>query len=221
MANDPANNGGAGYAGQAGITSPGSGHNARALQHRIQQDARRTTVAVRIIKTYGGGTAGAPTADVQPMIDQVDGLGYPTPHGPVYGVAVGRVHSGAGAIISDPQPGDIFEMHVHDRDITKLKNTGAQSSPDTARRGSMADGVLGHAMVTKAPDQYVMFKPEGGFVVTDRAGNIVETFKDSKMMTLTVPAGGILALGGNPAKGGTFGFVQTDQGVSTIVKAKL
>ncbi len=77
---DSADNGGQGYAGQAGITSPGSGHNARALQHRIQQDARRTTVPVKIIKIYGGGTAGTPTADVQPLIDQVDGLGEPEQH---------------------------------------------------------------------------------------------------------------------------------------------
>ena len=218
---DPADNSGQGYAGQAGVTSPGSGHNARALQHRIQQDARRTAIPVKILKVYGGGTAGTPTADVQPLIDQVDGLGYPTPHGPVYGIAVGRPQSGAGAVISDPQPGDIYMLHIADRDITTLKNTGAQASPGSNRRGSMADGVLGHAMLTKTTDQYVMFKPEGGFVVADKAGNVVETFTDSKTMTLTVPAGGTLALGGNPANGGTFGFVMTDQGTSTIVKAKL
>lgn len=213
-------NGGQGYAGQAGLTAPGSGHNSRALQHRIAQDARRTTVPVKVLKVYGGGTAGTPTADVQPLIDQVDGLGNPTPHGPVYGVGVGRAHSGSGAIISDPVIGDIYMMHVHDRDITKLKNTGQQASPDSDRRGSMADGVLGHAMLTKTTNQYVMFKPGGGFVVADQAGAIIETFPD-KRMTFTPASGGTVILGGTGTDGGTYAFVQTVSGPSTVVKAKV
>ena len=132
-----------------------------------------------------------------------------------------RVHSGSGAIISDPVAGDDYVMSVSDRDISTYLASGQQSAPGSKRRGSLSDGILHHAVRSPKPTQYLFFKPGGGFVVSDNAGNVVETFPDSKKMTLTVPSGGLLALGGDPAKGGTFGFVMTDQGPSTIVKAKL
>jgi len=210
-----------GYTGHRVITSGGSDHNLRRLQIEGVHDERRTTVPVKIVAVHGGGVGPAPTADVQPLVDQVDGLGNRTPHAPSYNVPVSRVNGANGAIISDPVAGDIMIMSVADRDISKLKNTGQQSAPGSKRRGSLSDGIIHHAVLSGVPDQYVFFKPEGGFVVSDRAGNVVETFKDAKMMTLTVPAGGIVALGGNPSKGGTFGFVQTDQGFSTVVKARL
>ncbi len=209
------------YTGHRVVTSGGSDHNLRRLQIEGVHDERRTTVPVKIIAIHGGGVGPAPTADVQPLIDQVDGLGNRTPHAPSYNVPVSRNHSGNGAIISDPVAGDIMIMSVADRDISTLKKTGQQSAPGSKRRGSLSDGIIHHAMLSGTPDQYVFFKPEGGFVVADRAGNVVETFKDAKMMTLTVPAGGIVALGGNPSKGGTFDFVQTVSGPSTVVKAKL
>ena len=210
------------YTGHQATTSAGSDHNAQDLQINGDHDERRTTVPVKIIKVYGGGVGAAPTADVQPLIDQVDGLGNRTPHGTVYGVAVSRNQSASGAIINDPVVGDFMVLSVADRDISTFKTTGAQSAPGSKRRGSLADGILHRAVgMSGTPSQYVEFKPAGGFVVADSAGNIVETFISPKKMTLTVPMGGLLTLGGDPAKGGTFGFVMTDQGTSTIVKAKI
>ncbi len=210
-----------GVTGHQDISDGGSSHNSERLHIASAQDERRHVVIVRVLKTYGGGVDAAPTVDVQPLINQVDGLGSPTNHAPIYGLPVSRVHSGSGAIISDPMAGDDYVMSVADRDISKYLASGQQSSPDSKRRGSLSDGILHHAVRSPKPTQYLFFKPAGGFVVADSAGNEVETFPDTKMMTLTVPTGGILALGGDPAKGGTFGFVMTDQGTSTVVKAKL
>ena len=210
-----------GVTGHQDISDGGSAHNSEALHLREAQDERRHVVIVRVLKTYGGGVGAAPTVDVMPLVNQVDGLGNATNHAPIYGLPVSRVHSGNGAIISDPVAGDDFVLSIPDRDISKYLASGQQSSPDSKRRSSLSDGILHHAVRSPQPTQYVMFKPAGGFVVADSAGNVVETFTDTKTMTLTVPTGGTLALGGNPAKGGTFGFVMTDQGTSTIVKAKI
>ena len=97
---------------------------------------------VRVTKVYGGGVGAAPTADVQPLINQVDGLGNATPHAPIYGLPVSRVHSGNGAIISDPVAGDDYILSIPDRDISKYLASGQQSSPDSKRRSSMSDGIL-------------------------------------------------------------------------------
>jgi len=209
-----------GYTGHRVITSGGSEHNLRRLQIEGVHDERRTTVLVKIVKVHGGGVGPAPTADVQPLVDQVDGLGNRQPHAPAFNVPVSRVHGANGAVLSDPVPGDIMVMSIADRDISTLKNTSQQSAPGSKRRGSLSDGIIHHAVLSGTPDQYVFFKPEGGFVVADRAGNVVESFKDSKTLTLTPAAGGMVLLGGN-GKTGTFDFVQTVSGPSTNVKARL
>ena len=211
-----------GYTGFQTPTTAGSERNIEQLHIAGQHDERRTMMPVRVVVVHGGGVDAAPTADVVPIVHQTDGLGNPTPHGMVYGVAVGRVHSGSGAIISDPVAGDVYMMTVADRDISKLKANGGQpSAPDTFRRGSPSDGVLHHAMLTGAPKQALFFKPDGGIKIFDKGGAVIETSSDGKTVTVIPAAGGTIVLGGDPSKGGTFGFVQTDQGASTVVKAKV
>ena len=208
------------YTGHQAVTSSGSDHNVERLHIDAVLDERRTAMPVKIVKIYGGGVDKAPTADVQPLVDQVDGLGNRTPHAPVYNVPVSRVHGGNGAVISDPVAGDIMVMSIADRDISTLKKTGAASAPGSKRRSSLSDGIVHHAMLSGKPDQYIYFKPEGGFVLADRAGNVVESFKDAKTLTLTPASGGFVLLGGDGSSG-TFDFVQTVSGPSTTVKAKL
>jgi hypothetical protein len=209
------------YAGQAGITAPGSGHNSRALQHRIAQDARRGLMPVRIVKVTGGGIDGPPVCDVQPLVKQADGLGNTTSHGVIYGVSTGRQHSGSGSLISDPVVGDVYAMMPADRDVSKLRRNGWQESgPDSARRGSLSDGVLHHALTGKAT-QAVFFKPGGGVKIFDKGGAFIETSADGKTVTVTPADGGTVYLGGDPSKGGTFDFVMTASGPSSSVKAKL
>lgn len=217
-----------GYVGHQVPTSSGSDHNTERLHIESAMDERRTMVPVRIVKVYPGKDGAAPTADVQPLIDQVDGLGNRTPHAVVYGVAVGRNHSGSGAFTSDPVAGDTYKMHVADRDISSFKATGQQAGPGSKRRSSLSDGVLGQAINAKPPTQGVTCKPGGGIIVFDKGGARIETSADGDTVTITNKSGAtvllqgdLTILGGDPAKGGTFGFVQTDAGTSSVVKAKL
>ncbi len=218
------------YTGHRAVTSSGSSHNVERLHIDRSLSEHRTAVPVKVVKVYPDPNGGAPTADVQVMVDQVDGLGTnPTPHAVVYGVTVGRVHSGSGAVVSDPVAGDLYHMAIHDRDVSKFKASGGQqSSPDTKRRGSLSDGHLTHAIMSKAPTQAVVFKPGGGVKIFDQGGAIIETSADGKTVSVINASGaevllqnGMTFVGGDPAKGGTFGFVQTDAGTSTVVKAKL
>ena len=217
-----------GYIGFQVPTSSGSDHNAERLHIEGVMYERRTTVHVKVMKVYPDPNGGAPTADVMPMIDQVDGLGNRTPHAMVYGVAVGRVHSGSGAFTSDPVAGDLYTMHVSDRDISGLKATSQPSAPSSGRRSSMSDGVLGKAVLAGKPKQGVTCKPGGGIIVFDQGGASMETSADGKTVTIKNASGlevvlqdKIAFVGGDPAKGGTFGFVMTDAGTSAVVKAKL
>ena len=209
-----------GYTGYQTPTSGGAAQNIDRLATRGALDEHRTTMLVQIMKLYGGGEGAAPTADVVPAIHQTDGLGNVTPHGMIYGVAVARQSSGSGSVISDPSVNDYFLMHVGDRDTTKFRNSGQPSAPDTFRRGSPSDGVLTHQVLAPAPKQFVRFKPEGGIRIVDSAGGIIETFAD-KRMTFTPASGGMVMLGGTGSDGGTYAFVQTVSGPSSVVKAKL
>ena len=218
------------YTGHQSITSSGSEHNTERLHVDRVLAEHRTAVPVKIVKVYPGKDGAAPTADVQVMVDQVDGLSSsPTPHATVYGVTVGRVHSGSGAIVSDPVVGDLYHMAVHDRDLSKFKGSGGQqSAPDSKRRGSLSDGHLTHAILSGKPTQAVVFKPDGGVKVYDKGGAVIETSSDGKTVTIfnadgaaAVLQGKLTYLGGDPSKGGTFDFVTTTSGPSSVVKAKL
>ncbi len=210
-----------GVTGHQDIADGGSSHNSERLHINAAQDERRHVVIVRVQKVYGGGVDAAPTVDVQPLINQVDGLGSPTNHAPIYGLPVSRVHSGSGAIISDPVAGDDYILSIPDRDISKYLNSGQQSSPDSKRRGSLSDGILHHAVRSPKPTQYLFFKPAGGYVLADSAGGTIETFPNSKTVTVTPPSGGKVILGGNGTDGGTYSPVVTVAGPSSYVQAKV
>ena len=108
---------------------------------------KRTIIPAKIIAVHGGGTAGAPTLDIQPMINQVDAFGNSTPHGVVYGIACARGFGGANGIICDPVVGDTGLISVADRDISSLKaNSGAQSNPGSGRRFDLSDATYHGAM---------------------------------------------------------------------------
>ncbi|HEX2753713.1 MAG TPA: Gp138 family membrane-puncturing spike protein [Alphaproteobacteria bacterium] len=157
-----------GYFGQQGLASDTSESNA--LHFAIQQALGdvRTNVPVKIIAVHGGGVGAPPTVDVQPLINQIDGLGNKTDHGIIYGIPSARSQGGGNAIINDPKVGDIGMMHVSDRDMSSLKgNKGAQSNPGSFRSHDLADGVYHGPILNPAnPDQYVQFTDTGLKVVT-------------------------------------------------------
>ena len=115
-------------AGQAGLTSGNSAANLHDLRSDDKADKRRGLMPVRIVAVYGGGPSGMATADVMPLVHQADGLLRPTPHGTIYGVSVGRQHSGSGGLVSDPVVGDVYALIPADRDMSKVKASGGQAS---------------------------------------------------------------------------------------------
>jgi len=165
-----------GYFGQQGLASDTSESNT--LQFAIQQALNevRTLIPVTIIAVHGGGVGPAPTVDVQPVVNQIDGLGNKTDHGIIYGVPVSRSQGGGNAVINDPKVGDIGHMSVADRDISSLKsNKGVQSNPGSFRTHDMADGVYhGNLFNQGNPDQYFHFRDDG-VTIQDKNGNSIIT----------------------------------------------
>ena len=184
-----------GYTGQMGVTDAQGGFNA--AQFQIDQTLRqlRTSIPVKVVAVSGGGMASFPTVDVQPLINQVDGLGNQTPHGVIFGIPAIRSHGAHGTIINDPAVGDVGHMIVSDRDISSLKASGgAQSHPGSKRYHSLSDGVYHGAMVAGTPTQAVQFTATG-VKIFDANGNVIEmaagaiTITGNLRVTGTITAG--------------------------------
>lgn len=149
------------------------------------------------VKAVTGGGEGHPagTVDVQPLVSQIDGNGYGTPHGTVPGIPWSRVQAGTNAIIMDPKVGDIGYVVACDRDISKVKNTKAAALPGSRRRFNIADGVYAGNTFGPAPTCYLLFKPDGHVKVVDVDGNVVET--SSTGIALTPKSGQPVTVTGN------------------------
>lgn len=160
--------------GQSGAVDYNSPFNSTAFQIREALGNVRTTVPVKIIAVNGGGVGAAPTVDVQPLVNQMDGIGDKTDHGIIYGIPVQRSQGGSAAIINDPKVGDVGFMSVADRDISALKgNEGSQSNPGSFRRHSMSDGVYVGAMLNPAtPTRYINMNGPG-ITIGDEFGNMI------------------------------------------------
>jgi hypothetical protein len=222
------------FFGQMGLSDTTSPFNSLTFHIRQELGQVRTGIPVKIIAVHGGGVGPAPTVDVQPVINQIDGQGNQTPHSTIFGVPVIRSQGGTGAVIMDPKEGDVGHMVVSDRDISSLKSSqGAQSNPGSFRRHDLADGVYhGAALNGGTPTRYILMNGPGiqwvdefgnkavsnadGWTLTDKNGNIITM----KAGVLSVdPAGGMVFLGGSGTDG-AYDFVQTVSGPSINVKAK-
>lgn len=183
------------FFGQQGTFDDSSDYNVRDFHIRQRLGEVRTLVPVKIIAVHGGGVGPAPTVDVQPLINQIDGQGNQTPHGIIYGIPVSRSQGGGNTIINDPKVNDLGHISVGDRDMSSLKaNKGVQSNPGSYRTHDLADGVYhGNLFNQATPDQYIHFRDDG-ITLADKNGNIIETKPGSIAMTgnLTV-TGGITA----------------------------
>lgn len=164
-----------GYFGQQGVSDSAGDSNTTQFQIRQELANVRTNVPVKVIAVHGGGVGKPPTVDVQPMVNQVDGVGKKTDHGIIYGIAVSRNQGGGNAIINDPVVGDVGFMSIADRDISALKsNDGDQSNPGSKRRHNLADGVYQRGMLNpNNPTQFVHFRDDG-VTVADKNGNVIE-----------------------------------------------
>lgn len=215
---------GEGHFGQMGLPDATSEGNVEAFLIRQALGQVRTMVPVKIVAVHGGGVGPAPTVDVMPLVNQMDGLGQRQPHGIIYGIPVSRNQGGGSAIINDPVVGDVGFISVADRDISALKsNEGAQSNPGSYRTHDLSDGIYTAAMLNKAaPDQYVHMGADG-VTVADRNGNMIQMGSGGVSISssgdVAVGCDGILLLGGDGS--GAYEFVETAGGTSTKVKAAL
>ena len=144
-----------------------------------------TMKPVKVKAVHGGAVAAAGTVDVIPLVSQVDGNGYGTPHGVVYGIPWSRVQGGKNAIICDPEVGDIGYVIAADRDTYIIRATGAAGLPGSGRTFDIADGIYAGACFNQAaPTTYIQFKPSGaGIKVVDAFGNVIETSTTGVVIT--------------------------------------
>ena len=155
-----------GYAGQAWFQTSGSQFSALDFLVRQIIAGKAFCGMVQVIAVHGGGIGSPPTVDVQPMVNQIDGLGNQTPHGIIYGLPCFRLQGGLGAVIMDPVAGDKGDAIICDRDISNIKATGAISGPGSWRQHDWADGCYFGSFLGGTPTQYVQITQTGIAIVT-------------------------------------------------------
>lgn len=155
-----------GVAGVADFNAPGNFYNALDMMVRQILANQGQTMVVLVKAVHGGGLSAPCTVDVQPMVNQVDGLGKQTPHGVINGLPAFRYQAGGSAVILDPVAGDIGLAVVCGRDISNVKETKAVSGPGSFRQSSWADGCYLGGFLNGATTQYVWLKDGGIDIVT-------------------------------------------------------
>jgi phage baseplate assembly protein gpV len=127
----------------------------------------QTATVVKVIAcSNAGGVSPVGTVDVQILVNQISGQKVATPHVTMYGLPYLRIQGGANAVIIDPQPGDIGIAVFASRDITTVKSTKAQASPNTFRMHDFADGMYLGGLLNGTPTQYVQFGSGGVTIVS-------------------------------------------------------
>lgn len=116
------------------------------------------TIKVVQVKAYTPGAGLLPgTVDVQPAVNQVDGLGNATPHGTINGLPVWMLQGGSSAAIIPPAVGDLGICVFSDRDISSVKSAKKIANPGSFRTFDAADGIYLGGILNAAPTQYIQF----------------------------------------------------------------
>lgn len=131
------------------------------LVQQMLQDIETVTLVKVVACTNSGAVSAVGFVDVQPLVNQVDGLGNGYAHVVIHGLPYFRLQGGANAVIIDPQVGDIGIAAFCSRDISGVKATKAQSNPGTYRKYDLSDGVYLGGLLNGAPSQYVRFASGG------------------------------------------------------------
>lgn len=144
-----------GYLGMADPTT--AGHDFNAASFLVNQVLnKKWTLTLGLVKAvHGGGIGSPPTVDVQPMVNQLDGRMQATPHGTIYGVPTLRPQGGAGAVVVDPEAGDIGLLAFASRDISSVVKNRAPSNPGSLRTFDAADAMYVGALLGAAPSRYI------------------------------------------------------------------
>jgi hypothetical protein len=156
--------------GYPGTQEPASGVGEYGALSFLVNQILATINTVTLVKIVGvtnnGGVSPVGFVDVQPLVNQVDGVGNATPHGVVYGLPYFRLQGGTNAIILDPQVGDIGMCGFASRDISSVKASKAQANPGSGRVFDMADGLYFGGVLNGTPTQYVAFSSSGIDIVS-------------------------------------------------------
>lgn len=193
-----------GYAGPAWFRTGGSLFNSSAFLMRQIIAGKTFGALVRVIAVNGLGGVNPPgTVAVQPLVNQIDGLGNQMPHGTIYGMPWFRLQGGASAIILDPKVGDIGAALICDRDISNVKTNKAASGPGSWRKNSWSDGLYFGAFLGATPTEYIQFTGTGINIVSPGDISI------STMGTITTTSGGLTNNGKNISNTHVHGGVET------------
>lgn len=151
----------------------------------------RTAHPVRVMAVTGGGLAPIGTVDVQPLVNQANGVGQGQPHGVVYNRPYIRWQGGASAIILDPVVGDTGLLVCCDRDTSNVVATLAAALPGSLRRFDFADGIyVGCCLSKTTPTDYVWIKPESAGIDIVSAGPIKLTGSSINLNGATISGAG-------------------------------
>lgn len=172
-----------GYNGFQRPASSSSDFNAIAfiVQALINGMATATLVMVKGV-TNAGGVSPVGYVDIQPMVNQVDGIGTAVPHGTIFKCPYQRIQGGANAIIIDPEVGDIGVAVFADRDISSASVNKGPSNPGSSRRFDMADGLYFGGFLNGVPSQFVQMSPAGIQITSPHAIDL-----NAPTISLTAP----------------------------------
>ena len=156
--------------GYPGYLDPGTAASPYAAQEFLVQMVLGRAATATLVKVVSVTNAGelSPVGfvDVQPLVNQIDSDGKPTPHGVVYGIPYFRIQGGTDAIILDPKAGDIGMAAFASHDISSVKANKDQANPGSRRRFYMADGMYFGGLLNGTPAQYVRFTAGGISIVS-------------------------------------------------------
>jgi hypothetical protein len=170
--------GSAGHAGAEWFLTAGSQFNSIAFLVSQIVAGKAFAALVQVKSVSGGGIGRPPIATVQPMVNQVDGLGNQVPHGAIYNIPCFRLQGGNGAVILDPAVNDIGMAIICDRDISTVKSTTKPGPPGSRRQNDWADGCYFGGFLNAAPTQYVAFGAGGINITTPGTLTITATETD-------------------------------------------
>jgi len=131
-----------------------------------------TATLVEVITVHAGGVSALTTVDVQPIVNQIDGIGTATPHGTIYKMPAWRVLSANGQIVNDPVVGDIGLAIFCHSDISAAVANMAVSNPGSFRKFDWADGIYLGGLFNEEPTQSIEITAQS-IVITPGSGGVV------------------------------------------------
>lgn len=147
------------YFGQRGVGTAAGRANAHDFTIRQHVHRVRTMIPVKVVSVSADGNS----VDVQPLVNQVDGVGKKTPHGTVFSISVHHFQGGNGQFKVTPVVGDMGMIMCSDRDISSVLKAKGPANPGSNRTHDMADAVYmgGFGNINGTPTNSMVWGPNG------------------------------------------------------------